>query len=89
MLDAFGADYRWSAAYALCLGSAPYGGADLGEVERVRQRLLPRVGDDDAWFDEWGGATSYLPAGLLGMPQRTSTSWGRTRVRSRSAEGFD
>lgn len=46
-------DYRWSAALALVLGTAPYGGAELGEVDRVGRRLRERVGDDDAWFREW------------------------------------
>jgi pimeloyl-ACP methyl ester carboxylesterase len=60
VLSAFQDDYRWSAAFALCLGSAPYGGAEFGEVERVRQRLLPRVGDDEAWFDAWTGAAEQV-----------------------------
>jgi hypothetical protein len=46
-------DYRWSAAMGLALGSAAYGGADIGEVDRVGRRLASHVGDDDAWFREW------------------------------------
>jgi dienelactone hydrolase len=49
----FPQDYRWSAALAGILGTAPFGGADLGEVDRVGRRLRDRIGDDDAWFDEW------------------------------------
>ncbi|MGH9102466.1 MAG: alpha/beta hydrolase family protein [Acidimicrobiales bacterium] len=46
-------DYRWSAALALVLGSAPYGGAELGEVDAVGRRLRGCVGDDEAWFEAW------------------------------------
>lgn len=46
-------DYRWSAAMALVLGAAAYGGADLGEADRVGRRLREHAGDDDAWFEAW------------------------------------
>ncbi len=50
----FPQNYRWSAALAGILGTAPFGGAELGEVARVGRRLRDRVGDDEAWFDHWG-----------------------------------
>jgi dienelactone hydrolase len=46
-------DYRWSAAVAGVLTTAPYGGAELGEVDRVGRRLLGHVGDDESWFVAW------------------------------------
>lgn len=49
----FPADYRWSAAFDLVLGSAPYGGAEIGEMDSVGRVLRERVGDDAAWFDAW------------------------------------
>jgi fermentation-respiration switch protein FrsA (DUF1100 family) len=49
----FPGDYRWSAAFDLVLGSAPFGGADMGELDRAGRPLLDRVGDDEAWFAEW------------------------------------
>ena len=49
----FPGDYRWSAATEIIIGSAPFGGADIGEVDRAGRRLQGRVGDDDAWFEEW------------------------------------
>ncbi len=49
----FPGNYRWSAALALVLGSAPYGGAELGEVDEVGRSLAGRVGDDEAWFSAW------------------------------------
>ena len=59
----FPGQYRWSAALALVLGSAPYGGAELGEVDAVGRRLLDRVGDDEAWFEEWVAMADRLREG--------------------------
>lgn len=70
----FPGQYRWSAALALVLGSAPYGGAELGEVDAVGRRLRDRVGDDEAWFAAWtdmgdavGGAAEAAAAGGRGL----------------------
>jgi dienelactone hydrolase len=49
----FPADYRWSSALCGILSTAPFGGADIGEVDRAGRRLRERTGDDQAWFDEW------------------------------------
>ena len=49
----FPGDYRWSAAFDLTLGSAPFGGADMGELDKAGRPLLDRIGDDEAWFAEW------------------------------------
>lgn len=53
----FPENYRWSAAIAGMLSNAQWGSADLGEVHQVGKRLEGRVGDDDAWFEEfvWQG----------------------------------
>src|SRR5207302_3282348 len=32
---------------------APWGGAEIDEVNRVGRALTDRVGNDDAWFEEW------------------------------------
>lgn len=53
-------DYRWSAALVGILSTAPYGGADIGEVDRAGRRLRERVGDDDAWFEEWARVGDQL-----------------------------
>src|SRR5262245_24043969 len=37
----------------ICLSGAPWGGAEIDEVNRVGRALTDRVGDDKAWFDEW------------------------------------
>ncbi len=49
----FPEDYRWSSAVGAILGSAPWGGSDLGEVDRVCRPLRKALGDDEAWFDAW------------------------------------
>src|SRR5262245_28125931 len=49
----FPTNYRWSMGLLLCLSGAPWGGAEIDEVNRVGRALKDRVGDDDAWFAEW------------------------------------
>ncbi len=49
----FPGNYRWSHGLLIGLNMAPWGGAEIGEVNRVGLRLKKCVGDDDAWFLEW------------------------------------
>ena len=35
------------------LSTAPYGGADISEIDRIGRQLKSCVGDDDAWFRAW------------------------------------
>jgi dienelactone hydrolase len=37
----------------IALSGAPWGGAEIDEVNRVGRALRDKVGDDDAWFEEW------------------------------------
>jgi dienelactone hydrolase len=46
-------NYRWSMGLMICLSGAPWGGAEIDEVNRVGGALRDKVGDDDAWFAEW------------------------------------
>jgi alpha-beta hydrolase superfamily lysophospholipase len=46
-------NYRWSAEMMVILSVAPYGGAELSEVDRIGRSLKDRVGDDEAWFEAW------------------------------------
>jgi len=46
-------NYRWSHGLLIGLNMAPWGGAEIGEVNRIGLRLKAHVGDDDAWFREW------------------------------------
>ncbi len=49
----FPGNYRWSHGLLIGLNMAPWGGAEIGEVNRIGLRLKDCVGDDDAWFREW------------------------------------
>ena len=46
-------NYRWSHGLLIGLNMAPWGGAEVGEINRIGLRLKKCVGDDDAWFREW------------------------------------
>jgi dienelactone hydrolase len=46
-------NYRWSHGFLLALGSAPWGGGEIDEINRVGLRLRARMGEDRAWFEEW------------------------------------
>jgi dipeptidyl aminopeptidase/acylaminoacyl peptidase len=49
----FPENYRWSHGLLIGLNMAPWGGAEIGEVNRIGLRLKKSVGDDDIWFREW------------------------------------
>ncbi len=49
----FPENYRWSHGLLIGLNAAPWGGAEIGEVNRIGLRLKSCVGDDTAWFREW------------------------------------
>ena len=53
-------NYRWSHGLLLALGGAPWGGAEIDEVNRIGLRLKNRVGDDAAWFQEWAGEAERI-----------------------------
>jgi dipeptidyl aminopeptidase/acylaminoacyl peptidase len=53
-------NYRWSAEMMVVLSAAPYGGADLSEVDRIGHSLRDRVGDDEAWFAAWREGADLL-----------------------------
>ena len=48
----FPGNYRWSAAFINMMGTAVFGGSDIGELHKIGT-LLKGVGpeDDDAWFN--------------------------------------
>ncbi len=49
----FPEDYRWSHGVLIGLNSAPWGGAEIDEINRIGLRLKDKIGDDTAWFTEW------------------------------------
>jgi dienelactone hydrolase len=56
------ADYRWSSGLLMALGSAAYGGADIGEVHHIGRSLSRSLGDDAAWFAAWRSMGDRLGA---------------------------
>jgi dienelactone hydrolase len=54
--------YRWSHGLLIGLNTAPWGGAEIGEVHRVGMRLQSCVGDDTAWFREWAAEADQVEA---------------------------
>jgi pimeloyl-ACP methyl ester carboxylesterase len=55
-------NYRWSMGLLLALSGAPWGGAEIGEINRVGLMLRDKVGDDDAWFREWTAMAEAVEA---------------------------
>jgi len=53
-------NYRWSAEMLVILSTAPYGGAEISEVDRIGRKLRDRVGDDEAWFQAWREGADLL-----------------------------
>ncbi|MES2563494.1 MAG: prolyl oligopeptidase family serine peptidase [Pseudomonadota bacterium] len=58
----FPGNYRWSAGMLGALSSAPYGGPDIAEVDRVGRKLRGSQGDDEAWFQAWRNEGDILRA---------------------------
>lgn len=70
-------NYRWSQGVLMGLGASPWGGAELGEVNRIGLRLKSCIGDDKAWFREWAAEARALEdrgRGLLAESKRTSAA---------------
>lgn len=59
----FPGDYRWSHGLLLALNTAPWGGAEIGEVHRVGLELRDHLGDDAAWFRVWSSHAQRLEDG--------------------------
>ena len=55
-------NYRWSHGMLVALSSAPWGGAEIDEVNRIGLRLKDRRDDDAAWFNEWAGEAERIEA---------------------------
>jgi pimeloyl-ACP methyl ester carboxylesterase len=49
----FPENYRWSHGLLIGLNAAPWGGGEIGEINRIGLRLKSQLGDDGAWFREW------------------------------------
>ena len=78
-------NYRWSHGLLIALNSAPWGGAEIGEVNRIGLRLKKFVGDDDVWFREWAReARTVEDRGREKIAQGFTTSGAQYLVRASS-----
>jgi dienelactone hydrolase len=63
----FPGNYRWSAAFINMMGTAIYGGADIGELDKIGRMLKGKgAEDDEAWFD----ACVKVADGVRGYAER-------------------
>ena len=63
----FPGNYRWSAGFINMMGSAAYGGSDIGELHKIGQLLKDKAPeDDDAWFD----ACASVADGVRGYAEK-------------------
>lgn len=58
----FPGDYRWSHALLLGLNSAPWRGAEIGEIHRIGLRCAEQLGDDAHWFKSWASEAEKAEA---------------------------
>ena len=73
----FPEDYRWSHGILIGLNAAPWGGAEIGEVNRIGLRLRSQLRDDTAWFREWAreaGTVEQAGRKLLAEGRRASAA---------------
>jgi dipeptidyl aminopeptidase/acylaminoacyl peptidase len=58
----FPGNYTWSAAIRGVIASEMWGGADLGEINKVSATLKPDVGNNTAWFSQWSAMARKVAA---------------------------
>lgn len=92
-LGSFPGNYRWSAEMLAILSTAPYGGAEISEVDRIGRSLRDRVGDDDAWFEAWCKGADLLrsraeAADAKGHPLTAASNYLRANYYYQSADHF-
>ncbi|HEV7801802.1 MAG TPA: alpha/beta hydrolase [Burkholderiales bacterium] len=70
----FPGNYRWSAGFINMMGSAPYGGSDIGELHKIGRLLKDKAPEDDeAWFD----ACVKVADGVRGHAEKFESSGHR------------
>ena len=52
-IHSFPTHFQWSNATLVAKGMAPYGAVALGEIDWIVQRLHERIGEPQAWWEEW------------------------------------
>lgn len=83
----FPEDYRWSSAVCGMVGSATYGGSDIGEVDRAARSLRKHLGDDSAWFEAWRTEADRVQALARGA-ERGGHRWTASAAYLRAANYY-
>jgi dipeptidyl aminopeptidase/acylaminoacyl peptidase len=58
--------FMWSQGVMSAIEMIPFGAAAMGEIDQVGQRLRERVGDNEAWCDEWAAMAGRMEARARG-----------------------
>src|SRR6202140_5477507 len=85
----FPTNYRWSMGLLICLSGAPWTGVEIDEVNRVGRALVDKVGDDDAWFEEWARMGDKTPAAACFMRPCRYYQTGERFIHPRSQRSMD
>jgi dienelactone hydrolase len=59
-IDHFPDSFQWSNATLIAKGMAPYGAVALEEIDRIGEKLKARMGEPDAWWQEWSAMASLI-----------------------------
>jgi len=54
--------FMWSQGVMSAIEMIPFGAAAMGEIDQVGQRLRDRVGDNEAWCEEWAAMGAKMEA---------------------------
>ncbi len=58
----FPTQFMWSQGMMSAIEMIPFGAAAMGEIDQVGQRLRERIGDNEAWCEEWAAMGTKMEA---------------------------
>ncbi len=58
----FPSQFMWSQGVMSAIEMIPFGAAAMGEIDQVGQRLRERIGDNEAWCEEWAAMGAKMEA---------------------------
>jgi hypothetical protein len=58
----FPTQFMWSQGVMSAIEMIPFGAAAMGEIDQVGQRLRERIGDNEAWCEEWAAMGAKMEA---------------------------
>lgn len=59
-IESFPTHHQWSNATLVTKGMAPWGAVAMGEIDQIIQNLHKRLGEQEAWVEEWTGMGARL-----------------------------